>query len=148
MNDIDSRIAGRPRLERLFHLGRGRLEKMYKMLYDRGPGGGTFLSLPFDQLVEHGALHTFKWEKSSREQIQVTGRGSADPRTVIELANRGDFSAIVLHPGIVDKYSDLLRLGVPLIYQVDGHVAPVVLSCRHLLQKRIWLPDNKTERRE
>lgn len=115
-------LAGRPRLDRLMHLGRGRLEKLYCMLYENGPGQGTFLSLPFDQLIEHGASHTFKWEKKDPADIAVTGRGSADPRTVIELANKGDFSAIVLHPGIAEKYQDLLKLEIPLIYKIDGHM--------------------------
>ena len=115
-------FVNRPRLCDLKHLGRGRLEKMYRMLYKNGPGNGTFMSLPFDQLVEHGAAHIFKWKKDSVTDVAVTGRGSADPRTVIELANRGDFSAIVLHPGVVDKYQDLLRPDVPLIYKVDGHM--------------------------
>jgi len=120
--NVAANIAGRPKLERLAHLGRGRLEKLYGMLYQNGPGNGTFLSLPFDQLVEHGASHTLKWEKKDLTNVAITGRGSADPRTVIELANKGDFSAIVLHPGIVDKYQDLLGLNIPLIYKVDGHM--------------------------
>ena len=120
--NIESHIRSRPMLSRLAHLGRGRLERLHKMLYQNGPGNGTFLSLPFDQLVEHGAAHIFKWEKENPRDISVTGRGSADPRTVIELANKGSFSAIVLHPGIVDKYQDLLNLNIPLIYKIDGHM--------------------------
>ncbi|UCH32210.1 MAG: hypothetical protein JSV05_02130 [Candidatus Bathyarchaeota archaeon] len=119
---VESYIRSRPMLSRLTHLGRGRLEKLHRMLYQNGPGKGTFLSLPFDQLIEHGAAHIFKWEKENLTDISVTGRGSADPRTVIELANKGGFSAIVLHPGIVDKYQDLLNLNIPLIYKIDGHM--------------------------
>lgn len=120
--NVVANIAGRPRLEKLTHLGRGRLQKLYRMFYENGPGEGCFLSLPFDQLVEHGAAHIFKWEKEDVRNIAVTGRGSADPRTVIELAHKGNFSAIVLHPGIVDKYQDLLRPDIPLIYKIDGHM--------------------------
>jgi len=120
--NILANIAGRPKLDRLTHLGRGRLEKLYRMLYQNGPGNGSFLSLPFDQLIEHGASHTFKWKKKDLTNVALTGRGSADPRTVIELANKGNFSAIVLHPGIMDKYQDLLGLNIPLIYKVDGHM--------------------------
>jgi len=119
---VETNIAGRLRLGTLIHLCRGRLEKLYSMLYTSGPGGGTFLSLPFDQLVEHGAAHTFKWGKDDVTDVAITGRGSADPRTVIELANKGNFSAVVLHPGIVDKYQDLLRPDIPLIYKIDGHM--------------------------
>jgi class I fructose-bisphosphate aldolase len=115
-------IESRPRLDALDHLGRGRLEKLHRMLYQNGPGHGTFLSLPFDQLVEHGAVHTFKWQKKSLKNTAKTGRGAADPRTVVELANKGNFSAVVLHPGIVEKYQDLLNLKIPLIYKIDGHM--------------------------
>ena len=115
-------IAGRPVLGSLTHIGRGRLEKLFGMFYKNGPGRGTFLSLPFDQLVEHGAAHTFKWEKEDAINVDITGRGAADPRTVIELANKGNFSAIVLHPGIVDKYQNLLRPDIPIIYKIDGHM--------------------------
>ncbi len=115
-------IEFRPRLDALSHLGRGRLEKLHRMLYQNGPGHGTFLSLPFDQLVEHGAIHTFKWQKKNLKNAAKTGRGAADPRTVIELANRGRFSAVVLHPGIVEKYQDLLNLKIPIIYKIDGHM--------------------------
>ncbi len=125
-------IESRPRLTQLSHLGRGRLEKLHKMLYAKGPGNGSFLSLPFDQLIEHGATHIFKWEKEDLSEVAATGRGSADPRTVIELANKGDFSAVVLHPGIMDKYQELLKLDVPLIYKIDGHMTipqnPPILS--------------------
>jgi len=123
IKDFAVNIEGRPRLRTLTHLGRGRIEKLYRMFYENGPGGGTFLSLPFDQLVEHGAAHIFKWEKEDVTNVALTGRGAADPRTVIELANKGNFSAIVLHPGIVDKYQNLLRLDVPLIYKIDGHMS-------------------------
>lgn len=115
-------LEGRPRLDHLTHIGRGRMERLYRMLYEKGTGNGTFLSLPFDQLVEHGAVHTFKWEKEDLTNIALTGRGAADPRTVIELANKGDFSAIVLHPGIVEKYQNLLAPDIPLIYKIDGHM--------------------------
>ena len=73
-------------------------------------------------MVEHGAAHTFKWEKEDVVNVAITGRGAADPRTVIELANKGNFSAIVLHPGIVDKYQNILRPDIPLIYKIDGHM--------------------------
>jgi class I fructose-bisphosphate aldolase len=130
--ELGFNIESRPRLTQLTHLGRGRLEKLNKMLYSNGPGNGTFLSLPFDQLIEHGAAHVFKWEKENLSEVAKTGRGSADPRTVIELANLGDFSAVVLHPGIVDKYQELLKLDVPLIYKIDGHMSipqnPHILS--------------------
>lgn len=80
------------------------------------------MSLPFDHLIEHGPAHTFKWKKDEATDFALTGQGSADPRTVIELANKGKFSAVVFHPGIVDKYQDLLSPDTPLIYKIDGHM--------------------------
>jgi class I fructose-bisphosphate aldolase len=121
-NIVNNIITSRPRLEVLSNLDRGRQEKLYRMFYEHGPGNGTFLSLPFDQLIEHGAVHTFKWKKKERKINEKTGIGAADPRTVIELANKGNFSAIVLHPGLANKYRDLLRIDVPLIYKIDGHM--------------------------
>ncbi|MFW6117346.1 MAG: class I fructose-bisphosphate aldolase [Thermoproteota archaeon] len=124
INEIEETdLSSRPRLGELTHLGRGRMDKLYRMLYANGPGGGTFLSLPFDHLVEHGGAHTFKWKKDDVADVTLTGQGSADPRTVIELVNQGIFSAVVLHPGIVDKYQPLLRPDMPLIYKIDGHMS-------------------------
>ena len=77
------------------------------MLYDYGPGNGTFLGLPFDQLVEHGPGHEFKWERSAK------------PDAVIELANTGPFSALVLSVGQAEKYQHDVE--IPLIVKLDGH---------------------------
>ncbi len=80
------------------------------MFYTHGPKNGTFLGLPFDQLVEHGPGHVTKWERS------------ADPRAVIELAKKGNFSAIALPIGLAEKYQVLIKdVQMPLIVKVDGH---------------------------
>ena len=47
-------MVNRPKLNQIRHLGRGVTEKLSIMIYEHGPGNGTFLGLPFDQLVEHG----------------------------------------------------------------------------------------------
>jgi len=85
------------------------MSELYRMFYVHGPGQGAMLSLPFDQLVEHGVGHMFMWERS------------ADPRAVIELANRGCFSALALSIGQAEKYQNLIRPDLPLIVKVDGH---------------------------
>ncbi len=110
--DPRKNISGRPTLETIArdgNIGRARTAELYNMFYAHGPGNGTMLSLPFDQLVEHGIGHTLKWERA------------ADPRAVIELANRGDFSALALSIGQAEKYQNLIRPDLPLIVKVDGH---------------------------
>ena len=93
-------VQKRPTLETIAsegNLGRPRMAELYRMFYVNGPGHGTMLSLPFDQLVEHGVGHTFKWARS------------ADPRAIIELGNRGCFSALALSIGQAEKYQNLIR---------------------------------------
>ena len=105
-------VSERPTLKTLITKGaidRGRGEKLYRMLYQNGPGSGTFMGLPFDQLVEHGPGHEFNWEKSAR------------PQSVIELANKGNFSALVLSVGQSQKYQHDIDPEVPLIVKLDGH---------------------------
>ena len=79
------------------------------MFYAHGPGNGKFLSLPFDQRVEHGPGHMAKWERA------------AEPDIVIELANKGNYSALVLPIRTAEKYQNLISPEVPLIVKVDGH---------------------------
>jgi len=108
----ETNVQKRPTLEVMAaegNLGRPRMAELYRMFYVSGPGHGTMLSLPFDQLVEHGVGHMFKWQRS------------ADPRAVIELGNRGCFSALALSIGQAEKYQNLIRPDLPLLVKVDGH---------------------------
>ena len=110
--DSKVNVANRPTLETMAqeaNWGRPRTSELYSMFYGNGPGYGTMLSLPFDQLVEHGVGHTLKWERSG------------DPRSVIELGNKGIFSALALSIGQAEKYQNLIRPDLPLIIKVDGH---------------------------
>lgn len=122
--NIQANLASRPRIEDFKNFNRSEavLKKLYSMFYEHGPGNGTFLSLPFDQLVEHGPAYLFAWrrEDPSPYEIRVKGRGCADPRAVAELANSGDYSAIVLHPGLAAYTSNYLDPSLPLIYKIDG----------------------------
>ncbi len=103
-------IANRVKLTDMMRSrGRGVIEKLYRMFYLHGPGAGTFLGLPFDQLVEHGPAHGFKWEYC------------AEPRSIIELANRGRFSALVLSLAQAQKYQHDIDHDIPLIVKLDGH---------------------------
>ncbi len=99
--------VSRPILSGLTYLDEPIERNLSRMLYENGPGHGAMLILPFDQLVEHGPGHTFKWERS------------ADPAAVVELANRGPFSAIALSLGQAQKYQH--DIDVPLIVKLDGH---------------------------
>ncbi len=111
-SDAKTNVSKRPTLEKISRSGampRTRFRRLYSMLYEHGPGNGTFLTLPFDQLIEHGPGHQFKWARS------------AETDAVIELANRGSFSALVLSIGQAEKYQQDIG-NVPLIVKVDGHV--------------------------
>jgi len=99
----------RVKLSQINHLSRGVTEKLNRMLYEHGPGHGTFLGLPFDQLVEHGPGHEWKWERAAK------------PSSVIQLANQGDFSALVLSVGQAKKYQHDIHPSVPLVIKLDGH---------------------------
>ena len=102
--------------------------RLYEMFYEHGPGHGTFLSLPFDQIVEHGPSYQLGWKlEGDVKDVLKRGYGCADPRTVLELAKQGNYSALVLHPGIARKYWRRMidsdeEFDVPLIYKIDGHV--------------------------
>ncbi len=105
-------LQNRPNLKTLISkaaIDRGRTEKIHRMFYQNGPGYGTFLGLPFDQLVEHGPGHEFKWDRSAR------------PEAVIELANKGNFSSLVLSVGQAQKYQHDIDPKVPLMVKLDGH---------------------------
>ncbi|MBE0478143.1 hypothetical protein IBX65_03350 [Candidatus Aerophobetes bacterium] len=111
-SNAQKNIAERPDLSQIStdgNIGRGRRKKLYEMFYQHGPGRGTFLGLPFDQRVEHGAGHVAKWERS------------AEPDAVIELANKAGVSALVLPLRTAAKYQSLICPWVPLIVKLDGH---------------------------
>jgi len=105
-------LGKRPTLKDLISkaaIDRSRIEKIHRMFYQSGPGYGTFLGLPFDQLVEHGPGHEFKWSRSAK------------PEAVIELANKGNFSSLVLSVGQAQKYQHDIDPKVPLMVKLDGH---------------------------
>lgn len=129
---IRANIARRPTLETFYNVSRAlrsdghnsaadkldaRMRKVYRMLYEFGPGNGTFHDLPYDQMVEHGIVHQQGWP------------GSATFEYVLKLANtrfdeppnRHIFSGVVLHPGIIEKYYDLIPKGLPKIIKLDCH---------------------------
>lgn len=109
-SDARVNVSARPSIHRIYReakINEGVRDKLLDMFYNYGPKNGTMLSLPFDQLVEHGIGHMFSWDRAG------------DSRAVIELANSGLFSALVLSIGQAEKYRRLVQ--VPLIIKVDGH---------------------------
>ncbi len=124
--DIAKNVAQRPTIEKMRFLESGVESNLYSMLYTHGPGHGTSLFMPIDQKSsEHGPGHEFLWEKdeASADEINMTGKGSADMRSIAELVNRGNFSGYVLHPGNIRQFKHLIRPDIPLIYKVDGHIS-------------------------
>jgi len=110
-SDAKLNVAERPTLQKISYegnLGRRITTELYNILYHNGPGNGTMLILPFDHLFGTGVGHTLSWDQC------------ADPRAVIELANRGNFSALALSIGQAEKYQNLIRSDLPLIIKVDG----------------------------
>lgn len=129
-------VAARPNLNDIYPKDTKLKLRLHDMFYKHGPANGTMLSLPFDQLVEHGIGHSLVWDRC------------ADPGAVIELGDRGDFSALVLPIGTAEKYISVRNdtkqyqravhspwsvLTVPLIVKVDGHplVGKEVRNERH-----------------
>jgi class I fructose-bisphosphate aldolase len=131
--DVESNVKVRPTID-LVNSNEEIQERLYEMFYEYGPGHGTFLSLPFDQIVEHGPSYQLGWrfkkDSNEVENILRRGYGCGDPRTVLKLAKKGNYSALVLHPGIARKYWEQMigeisnddEFDVPLIYKIDGHV--------------------------
>ena len=69
----------------------GKRARLYRMLYQYGPGNGTAMFLPIDQGLEHGPRDF--WDNPD----------SADPEFQLRLAEEGNFSAIVFQIGLAEK---------------------------------------------
>jgi class I fructose-bisphosphate aldolase len=104
------RIKERPTLEDYRRLGRGVQEKLYRMFWAH-ERSGLGLFLPFDQEWEHGPAYALGDRKNK----------IGYPEKVLELANKGKFSGVVLHIGQAEKYGKDLNADVPLIIKLDGH---------------------------
>jgi len=97
----------RPRLQDL-DLPLGKRTRLRRMFYEHGPGGGTGMFLPIDQGLEHGPLDFF------------ANPDAVNPIYQLELARRGNFSAIVFQPGIARKYMRDYAGIVPLVMKLNG----------------------------
>jgi class I fructose-bisphosphate aldolase len=96
----------RPTLDDM-ELGIGKKARLHRLLFDRGPGNGTMLLLPFDQGMEHGPRDFFD------------NPASANPDYVLDLATNG-FSGIVLGPGLARKHMRKYAGRVPLVLKLNG----------------------------
>ena len=101
-------MANRLTLDDLDHLSTGKKLRLYRMLYQFGPGNGTALFLPIDQGLEHGPRDFF------------ANPDSADPNFQFRLAVEGRYSGIALQYGLAQKYYRNYVGQVPLIVKLNG----------------------------
>ena len=101
-------MANRLSLNDLDHLSTGKKLRLYRMLYQFGPGNGTALFLPIDQGLEHGPRDFF------------ANPDSADPHFQFKLAVEGRYSGIALQYGLAQKYYRNYVGQVPLIVKLNG----------------------------
>jgi len=100
-------MANRPSLDEL-DMSLGKQTRLHRMLYEHGPGNGTFLLLPIDQGMEHGPVDFFP------------NPPSADPNYQCRLAREGGYSGIVFHSGLATKYMKKYAGSVPLVLKLNG----------------------------
>ena len=98
----------RPKLDELDHLSHGKRARLYRLLYEHGPGNGTMLLLPIDQGLEHGPVDFF------------ANPAALDPEYQWRLALEGGYSGIALHIGLAEKYMRKYAGKVPLILKLNG----------------------------
>ncbi|MBY0450530.1 MAG: fructose-bisphosphate aldolase [Cyanobacteria bacterium] len=89
-------------------LSTGKKARLYRFLYEHGPGNGTMLFLPIDQGLEHGPLNFFENPES------------ADPDFQCRLALEAGYSGIVFHIGLAEKYMKQYAGRVPLCLKING----------------------------
>jgi class I fructose-bisphosphate aldolase len=95
-------------LEEMDHLSVGKKARLHRLMYQHGPGNGTMLFLPIDQGLEHGPVDFFE------------NPAAADPDFQCRLAMDGNYSAIVFHIGLAEKYMKQYAGRVPLVVKLNG----------------------------
>src|SRR3954465_13416696 len=86
----------------------GKRARLYRLLYEFGPGNGTLMLLPIDQGIEHGPRDFFP------------NPASKDPDYQFRLAAEAGYSALACQIGLAEKYSPDYAGRVPLILKVNG----------------------------
>ena len=89
-------------------LSPGKRARLYRLLYQHGPGHGLGMFLPIDQGLEHGPRDFFP------------NPDSQDPEFELRLAEEGGFSAVVFQIGIAEKYMGRYAGRVPLVLKLNG----------------------------
>jgi class I fructose-bisphosphate aldolase len=95
-------------IDDLDHLTLGKRVRLYRMMYEHGPGNGHLLILPIDQGLEHGPVDFFP------------NPPSADPEFQFKLALESGYSGIALHLGLAEKYAPKYAGKVPLVLKING----------------------------
>jgi class I fructose-bisphosphate aldolase len=95
-------------LEEMDHLSTGKKARLHRLMYQHGPGNGTLLFLPIDQGLEHGPVDFFE------------NPDAQDPDFQCRLAMDGNYSAIVFHIGLAEKYMKKYAGKVPLVVKLNG----------------------------
>jgi class I fructose-bisphosphate aldolase len=95
-------------LEDLDHLSIGKKTRLHRLMHAHGPGNGTLLFLPIDQGLEHGPVDFFDNPDAQNPEFQC------------RLALEGNYSAIVFHIGIAEKYMKKYAGKVPLVLKLNG----------------------------
>jgi len=86
----------------------GKRARLYRLLYQHGPGHGLGMFLPIDQGLEHGPRDFFP------------NPAAADPDFQLRLAEEANFSAVAFQIGIAEKYMNRYAGRVPLILKLNG----------------------------
>ncbi len=95
------------RLEDL-DLSAGKKARLYRFLYQFGPGQGKMQVLPIDQGLEHGPRDFFD------------NPAALDPEFQFRLAVEGGFSAIAVQIGLAEKHFSRYAGRIPLILKLNG----------------------------
>jgi fructose-bisphosphate aldolase, class I len=86
----------------------GKRARLYRLLYEFGPGNGTLMLLPIDQGIEHGPRDFFP------------NPASKDPDYQFSLAAEAGYSALACQIGMAEKYYPDYAGKVPLILKVNA----------------------------
>src|SRR5215216_5772991 len=86
----------------------GKRTRLRRLLFEFGPGNGTFLFLPIDQGIEHGPRDFFP------------NPASKDPEYQFRLAAEAGYSAIACGYGMASKYYPAYAGQVPLLLKLNS----------------------------
>jgi class I fructose-bisphosphate aldolase len=105
---LNSTKTRRLTLDDMDHLSTGKKTRLHRLMYQHGPGNGTMLFLPIDQGLEHGPVDFF------------VNPEAANPDFQCRLALEGNYSAVVFHIGLAEKYIKKYAGQVPLVLKLNG----------------------------